>query len=85
MAEMTAQPKNLLEYHLNEASARRTAEKIAAAQQARAVAEQPPQLKEVRVKDQAGRVITSFEGEHPSAWMRQFESPPKRLVAINTK
>jgi hypothetical protein len=81
---MGAQPKNLLEWSVNEASARRTAERIIAEQRQRATADAPPMLKEVRIKDQAGRVITSFEGS-PSAWMQEFGMPLKRVVAINTK
>ena len=36
-----------------------------------------PELKEVRTKDGAGRIITTFEGEHPSVWMRQFSATSK--------
>ena len=43
----------------------------------------PPELKEIQTKDAAGRVITTFEGS-PSAWMRQFSVPPRRLVMIKT-
>jgi hypothetical protein len=36
-----------------------------------------PELKEIRTKDGAGRIITTFEGEHPSVWLKQFSLPPK--------
>jgi hypothetical protein len=45
----------------------------------------PPELKEVRVKDAAGRVITSFEGKHPSVWMHQFSCNPRRVTMIKTR
>jgi hypothetical protein len=83
---MTAQPKNLLEWHMNQASAARTVQKItdeARAKIERAV-DAEPKLREVKVKDAAGRVITSWEGS-PSAWLNQFAAAPKRLIAINTK
>ena len=34
--------------------------------------EQQPELKEIRTKDHSGRIITTFDGEHPSVWLRQF-------------
>ena len=46
--------------------------------------EPEPELKEVRVKDHSGRVITTFEGEHPSVWLRQFAANPKRVTKIRT-
>jgi hypothetical protein len=42
-----------------------------------------PGLREVRTKDGAGRVITTFEGR-PSAWLRQFGCNPKRVTGIKT-
>jgi hypothetical protein len=99
---IAARPKNLLEYYINEASAKRTAEKIAeeAKTQERqrlgiwnwsmdtwiapSIAEKLPGLRKIETKDQSGRTITSWEG-HPSTWMKDFASPPRRLTAINTK
>jgi hypothetical protein len=87
---MNARPKNLLEWHMNEASARRTAERIIAEEaQRRTVTEhgrgaaEAPQMREVRVRDQSGRTITEWHGR--ASWLRDFEPEPKRLVAINTR
>jgi hypothetical protein len=41
--------------------------------------------KEIVRKDQAGRKISEFEGDHPRAWMQDFASPPRRVTGINTK
>ena len=46
--------------------------------------EEIPGLKEIKIKDYTGRVITEFEGS-PKAWMRQFSSPPRRVVSIRTR
>jgi hypothetical protein len=43
-----------------------------------------PQLKEVRVKDQTGRTITTFEGT-PNMWMRDFAAPSRRVSSIRTR
>jgi hypothetical protein len=43
-----------------------------------------PVLKEVRIKDQAGRVITTFEGT-TGAWLRDFMPQPKKVVGIQTR
>ena len=45
---------------------------------------QEPTLREVRIKDGAGRIITEFEGS-PSAWLRQFACNPKRITQIRTR
>jgi hypothetical protein len=85
---MTVVPKarNLLEATLNELSARRVAEKIAAearAQQQQQVADQQPQLRQIDTRDQSGRVITTFEGR--ASWLRDFAPEPKRVVSIKTR
>jgi hypothetical protein len=46
-------------------------------------APQDQELKEIRTKDGAGRVITTFEGS-PSMWLRQFAVNPKRVTRIKT-
>ena len=46
--------------------------------------EQQPELKEIRTKDHSGRIITTFDGEHPSVWLRQFSCNPKRVTKIRT-
>jgi hypothetical protein len=83
---MTAQPKNLLEYHLNEASARLTAQKLSDAARAKVerAVDAEPTLRTVVHKDQSGRTITEFTGS-PRAWMQDFGMVPKRVIAINTK
>ena len=43
-----------------------------------------PSLKEIKVKDQSGRTITSFEGR-PSTWISQFSSPPRRVTQIKVR
>lgn len=49
--------------------------------------EAPPEpgLKEIATKDATGRKITTFEGNHPSVWLRQFSCNPKRVVTIRTR
>jgi hypothetical protein len=42
-------------------------------------------LKEVRTKDHSGRIITTYEGEHPSVSLRQFSCNPKRVTKIRTQ
>ena len=81
---MTAQfkPKNLLEYYMNEHSAALTAQKIAQEKQAVVGAEAPP-MREVRIKDQTGRTITTWEGR--ASWLQDFGMAPKKVVAINTR
>jgi hypothetical protein len=44
-----------------------------------------PVLKEVKLKDQSGRTITEFHGDHPSVWLNDFAAPPKRLTGFRTK
>jgi hypothetical protein len=44
-----------------------------------------PELREIRTKDHSGRTITTFEGEHPSVWLRQFTCNPKRVTRIRTQ
>jgi hypothetical protein len=82
---MTAQtkPRNLLEATMLEFSVRRAAERIAQEQRAVAEAAQPPTMKEVHIKDQSGRTITSFEGS--AIWLRDFAMEPKRVISITTK
>jgi hypothetical protein len=43
-----------------------------------------PELREVKTKDLTGRVISTFEGS-PSAWLRQFADPPRRVVSMKTR
>jgi hypothetical protein len=87
--EMTAipNPRNLLEYHLNEASARRAAEKIVeGTKRSEAVVDggARKELRKIEVKDQSGRVITLWEGS-PRLWMQYFSMALKKVVAINTR
>lgn len=42
------------------------------------------ELREIKTRDQSGRIITSFEGS-PRSWMKDFSQPPKRLVRIKTR
>jgi hypothetical protein len=37
-----------------------------------------------RVRDQSGRVITTYTGS-PRAWMSQFAATPRRLAGINSR
>ena len=46
--------------------------------------EAPPELKVIQTKDATGRIITTFAG-HPSTWMREFSSEPRRARSIRTK
>jgi hypothetical protein len=48
------------------------------------ITEAPSALKEIRTKDASGRVISTYEG-HPMDWMKQFSSPPQRIVTIKTR
>ena len=47
---MTAQPRNLLEYHMNEMIVRRTAERVAQEQRRTATIGQPPTLRHRRIR-----------------------------------
>jgi hypothetical protein len=91
-------PRNYLEAVMAEHQAKRRAEEIAAGGKrlgiwstsmnqwvAPQIAQRLPEMKEVRIKDQSGRTITEFHGEHPSVWLNDFAAPPKRLISFKTR
>lgn len=80
---MTAQPKNYLKTILAARQAQERAAEIMN-QQPQAVVDGSRTLREVKTRDQSGRVITEFEGS-PSAWLNDFAAEPRRLVKINTR
>jgi hypothetical protein len=87
----TIKPSNLLEWTMNEHSARRTAERIA--EEARLpkhltaediATANLPALRKVETRDRSGRVITTFEG-NCGAWMNDFSMVPKKIISIKTR
>jgi hypothetical protein len=87
----TIKPRNLLEWTMNEHSARRTAERIAEEAMLPKhltgediLTADLPVLRKSETRDQSGRVITTFEG-NCSAWMNDFSMMPKKIISIKTR